>query len=157
MQYFNILLPEANIAICMVCQRRILRYCIPRLQYIVILEASLFNILSQGGTKFFLLLAKKGVETSWNSLLAISGKQISMYSGCIVIYRDILSRYTKYCRDIQNIVAIYNILLQYTIYCNILAIYCEILKYAIYCDMRNAHIAIIAIYENSILQYILSS
>ena len=43
------------------------------------------------------------------------------------------------------------------IYCNILAIYCEILKYAIYCDMRNAHIAIIAIYESSILQYILSS
>ena len=80
-----------------------------------------------------------------------------MYSGCIAIYHDILSRYTKYCRDILNIVAIYNILLQYTIYCNILAIYCEMLKYAIYCDMRNAHIAIIAIYESSILQYILSS
>ncbi len=42
-----------------------------------------------------------------------------MYSGCIAIYRDILSRYTKYCRDILNIVAIYNILLQYTIYCKI--------------------------------------
>ena len=57
--YCNILLPEANIAICMVCQRRILRYCIPRLQYIVILEASLFNTFSQGRTELFLLLAKK--------------------------------------------------------------------------------------------------
>ena len=47
----NILLPEANIAICMVCQRRILRYCIPRLQYIVILEAKQATIYRNIGDK----------------------------------------------------------------------------------------------------------
>ena len=38
MQYFHILLPEANIAICMVCQANI-AIIFPRLRYIVILEA----------------------------------------------------------------------------------------------------------------------
>ena len=70
-----------------------------------------------------------------------------------------------YC-NIRYIVAICDILLQYTIYCcNIqyIAIYWQYIAiyliyiYAIYCDMCNAHIAIIAIYESSILQYILSS
>ena len=68
-------------------------------------------------------------------------------SGCALDFRryyNILQFIKIYCCNIQYIVAIYNILLQYTIYCNIL-------------QYVHIAIAIIAIYESSILQYILSS
>ena len=68
-------------------------------------------------------------------------------SGCALHFR-------QYC----------DILLQYSIYCcnmQYIAIYWQyiatLLKYAIYCNMRNANIAIIAMCESAILQYIWSS
>ena len=39
-----------------------------------------------------------------------------------------LDNIATYCCNIQYIVAIFNILLQYAIYCNILAIYCDVIK-----------------------------
>ena len=61
-------------------------------------------------------------------------------SGCALHFR-------QYC----------DILLQYSIYCCNMQYIATLLKYAIYCNMRNANIAIIAMCESAILQYIWSS
>ena len=142
---YNILLPEANIAIYMVCQRRILRHC-----NILYSEATIYcrkeiayfdiyiqlYILCQIWSYFYLqYCVYKHTHTSICLYMYILvhfihnqrhlSSRIRQDKSHILMYIH-TTIHINICNILRYLVAIYNISLQY-------AIYCDVLIYAIYC------------------------